>query len=666
MNGSKTLIRSRVLSVILSFVTVFSTLLTAFAVEGVKVNAAESTDGYVSLFWGEAESADWGQAVDVATTRSGGEFDAANITEGGHFYVEYSGTEGEVELILQSYGGGVSWAKVSPSEKGYANDHYYAKYSYENCVSAFGTDDFSGELDKIFVGATRQYVKVYSLCYDFGDVASGDSDSSSSNNGGASDSGSLDSGSSSSGNASSIGGFYVDGTKVRDANGNEFVMRGINVAHAWFTDYTETSLEAIAATGANTVRVVLSDGEVYTKTTASELESIIELCKRNNLVCIVEIHDATGSDSTSSLNKAVNYWIEMKDILNKNKQYVIVNIANEWYGTWDGSAWAEGNKAAIKSLRDAGIGNMLIVDSAGWGQYPDSIKNYGKSVFQADELGNTIFSIHMYEYAGGNSSMVKSNIDKALGINVPVIIGEFGCKHTDGDVDEYTIMSYCKEKQVGYLGWSWKGNGSAWAYLDLANEWDGSSLSDWGETLIYDTNGIKNTSKICSVYADGIKGEDSNNNESSGDESSGEGPADNDSSGGSASDNDSLEGSSSVSIFEGKETVSSWCQAVSILTAKNYGSMNASDITSDGYFYVEYTGSEKQIEIILQSWSGGTGWAKVDAYEYGLADGYYYAKFSYNDCVKSLGTNDFANKLDQFHVGAKEGGITVYSVDYCY
>lgn len=143
---------------------------------------------------------------------------------------------------------------------------------------------------------------------------------------------------------------------------------------------------------------------------------------------------------------------------------------------------------------------MLMVDCAGWGQYPDSIKYNGKEVFNADSQRNTVFSIHMYEYAGGDSTTVKTNIDNALSIGVPVVIGEFGAQHTNGDVDEQTILNYCAQKGVGYLGWSWKGNGSGLEYLDISNTWDGSSLTDWGNTLFYGTNGIKSTASVCSVY----------------------------------------------------------------------------------------------------------------------------------------------------------------------
>ena len=55
---------------------------------------------------------------------------------------------------------------------------------------------------------------------------------------------------------------------------------------------------------------------------------------------------------------------------------------------------------------------------------------------------------------------------------------------------------------MGYLGWSWKGNNSDLAYLDVSNDWEGTSLTEWGNALFYGDYGVKNTSKICSVYDD--------------------------------------------------------------------------------------------------------------------------------------------------------------------
>ncbi len=318
------------------------------------------------------------------------------------------------------------------------------------------------------------------------------------------------------------GGFQVNGTKLYDANGNEFIIRGVNYPHAWYTGEYATAIPAIAAKGFNTVRIVLANGQQWNKTTYNEVSTLIDLCKANNLVAVLEVHDATGSDSTYDLNQAVNYWIEMKNLLIGNEAYVIVNIANEWYGSWENmTTWKNGYISAIRSLRDAGINNTIMIDSAGWGQYPQSIFDYGKEILNADTKGNTMFSIHMYEYAGGSDSVVKTNIDNVINQNLCLVIGEFGGYHTGGDVAEQTIMDYCQQKNVGWMAWSWTGNGSDLSYLDLCYDFAGSNLTEFGNTVINGTNGIKQTAKTCSVFTGSTGGNASSGNTSSGNTGSG-------------------------------------------------------------------------------------------------------------------------------------------------
>ncbi len=104
-------------------------------------------DKYISLFWGDAGANNWNQAVTVNTAKNGGSFKGEDITSDGYFYVEYSGAEKQLELILQSWSGGNEWAKVNPCEFGSANGHYFVKYKYSDCVAAFGTADFQSKLD---------------------------------------------------------------------------------------------------------------------------------------------------------------------------------------------------------------------------------------------------------------------------------------------------------------------------------------------------------------------------------------------------------------------------------------------------------------------------------------------------------------------------------------
>lgn len=296
-------------------------------------------------------------------------------------------------------------------------------------------------------------------------------------------------------------GFKVDGTKLLDANGNEFVMRGINHAHCWYKSMTGVAVAAIANTGSNAIRLVISDGQQWEKSDIDELKELIEQCKERKLIAVLEVHDATGKDDEESLENAVNYWIEMKDALAGQEDYVILNIANEWFGSWRGEEWRDGYKKAIPKLRDAGIKNTLLIDSAGWGQYPQSVIDYGKEVFNTDELKNTMFAVHFYGSAGGTAEKIKTTLDSIREQGLCVCVGEFGFDHSDGDVDEDYIMKYCTEQNIGYMGWSWKGNGGGVEYLDLTDDWTGENLTkEWGEKLVNGENGIKKTSKICSVF----------------------------------------------------------------------------------------------------------------------------------------------------------------------
>ncbi|MCM1166266.1 MAG: glycoside hydrolase family 5 protein [Lachnospiraceae bacterium] len=296
-------------------------------------------------------------------------------------------------------------------------------------------------------------------------------------------------------------GFHVDGTKLLDANGNEFIMRGINHAHVWFKDKLETALDGIAAAGANTVRIVLADGDQWEKTTAEDLENTILECNKRKMIAVVEVHDACGMDDRSYLDHAVDYWIEMKNVLAKYTDTAILNITNEWIGQWNAEAWHDGYVDAVARLRAAGIKNTIMVDAAGWGQYGESIHKYGAEVFAADPDGNTMFSIHMYGSAGKNAGTITRNLKGVTDQELCTIVGEFGFNHSDGDVDEAFIMQYCTENGLGYLGWSWKGNGGGVEYLDIAVDWGGETLSeDWGEPLINGEFGIKSTAKTCSVF----------------------------------------------------------------------------------------------------------------------------------------------------------------------
>lgn len=301
---------------------------------------------------------------------------------------------------------------------------------------------------------------------------------------------------------SDVDGFKVDGTKLLDRCGNEFVMRGVNLAYTWFKSSAYNQLEAIKKHEANAVRIVLCDGVKNKADDAASVKKIVDKCKEYGMVAIVEVHDATGSDNIDDLVKAANYFANMASALKGTEHYVIINIANEWHNSSSAANWRDGYKKAIPVIRKAGLRHCIMVDAGGYGQNASTIHTYGKDVLAADPENNILFSIHMYGSAG-NTNKIASNIDGVINQDLALCIGEFGWFHSDGDVDEDKILSYCKEKNVGWLAWSWYGNGSPVEYLDVVKDpsanpvlssYSNLSIKNWNNTKTW--KGSSNWGKI--------------------------------------------------------------------------------------------------------------------------------------------------------------------------
>lgn len=302
---------------------------------------------------------------------------------------------------------------------------------------------------------------------------------------------------------SDVDGIKVDGTKLLDHCGNEFVMRGVNLAYTWFKSSAYDQLEAIHKYGANAVRIVLNNGIKNKADDAASVRKIADKCKEYGMVAILEVHDVTGSDNIDDLLKAAKYFADMASSLKGTESYIMVNIANEWHNSSSASVWRDGYVKAIPMLRNAGIRNCIMVDAGGYGQNAATIHTYGKDVLASDVENNILFSIHMYGGAG-NTNKVIPNIDGVINQDLAVCVGEFGWYHSDGDVDEAKILSYCQQKNVGWLAWSWYGNGSPVQYLDVVkdatknpvlasynnitiNNWNNTqswkASADWGKTI---------------------------------------------------------------------------------------------------------------------------------------------------------------------------------------
>ncbi|MEW1686739.1 cellulase family glycosylhydrolase [Streptomyces sp. NPDC091265] len=301
-------------------------------------------------------------------------------------------------------------------------------------------------------------------------------------------------------------GLHISNGRLLEGNGNDFVMRGVNHAHAWYPGETQ-SLADIKATGANTVRVVLSDGYRWSRNSPEDVAAVIAQCKANRLICVLEVHDTTGygeDSAAGTLDHAADYWISLKDVLAGQEGYVVINIGNEPWGNTDPAGWTAPTTAAIKKLRAAGLAHTIMVDAPNWGQdWQGVMRDNAQAVYDADTTGNLIFSIHMYSVYN-TAEKVTDYLHAFVDAGLPLVIGEFGGPADQyGDPDEDTMMATAEHLKLGYIAWSWSGNTDP--ILDLTIDFDPTRLSSWGQRIFHGANGIAQTSREATVFGGAVE-----------------------------------------------------------------------------------------------------------------------------------------------------------------
>ena len=249
---------------------------------------------------------------------------------------------------------------------------------------------------------------------------------------------------------------YVKGRSLYTAEDEKIVLRGVNEMFIWSNDHTgENILPEISKTGANSIRLVWTTlGE------PAELEQLIGNSLKNGMIPMVELHDATGD--WSKLPIVLDYWVreDVKDVMNKYKEWVLLNIANEAGSDNNDSTFITNYKNAITHLREAGYTIPLIIDAPDWGKDEQVIIRSWKEVFDHDPLKNIMFSVHTYwvEPAGKAEARLEQFLSSVVQDTIPLLFGEgpqpngWDCKTA---FPYQLCIQKCEEHGIGWLSWSW-------------------------------------------------------------------------------------------------------------------------------------------------------------------------------------------------------------------
>lgn len=289
-------------------------------------------------------------------------------------------------------------------------------------------------------------------------------------------------------------GFRVEGRFLYDNQGEKVTLYGLNKMCTWTDKDGDPAFKEIAKTGANCVRITWSITD-----SAENLDTVLTNCRKEHMIPIIELHDATGE--WNKLSSLVDYWTQddIAAVLISHQEYTIVNIGNEvGNGNVTDAQFTEGYTDAITRIRAAGIHVPLMIDGHTWGQSINVLQSCGPDLIEADPDHNILLSVHMWWPAmyGHNAQEVIDELTESYEMELPLVVGEFGHiweESEAGKIPYQTIMEYCAKLDIGYIAWSWGPGNNPQTFLDMTSDGTFETLNDYGtEVCLTSQYSVKN------------------------------------------------------------------------------------------------------------------------------------------------------------------------------
>lgn len=344
----------------------------------------------------------------------------------------------------------------------------------------------------------------------------------------------------------------VVGNQLQDSLGNEVILRGVN--YPIIDDYSiqlnnyssvEAKIDQVALSGANCIRFPwYTDGTHYkdqmdpvtnpgygpgtleSYVTNGHLSHMLQYTYSKGMIPILEIHNLTGGNDHAEFQSVVmSFWTDpsVLQLIDENKDYLIINLANE-YGLVNFSGSPATNLTAFKNnyissiatLRNAGVHVPIMIDAPDYGQSSTPLTTIASEIITNDVDANVLFSVHAYWFAYANTqAAIQTKMNEMTATNCAFVLGEIANSQADapsycGELDLNAIYPIVLEeacsRNIGWLAWSWdqdcdpdremtsNGNVSnATTYgLDIMNNpnYGLKSTTGCGAELVYSSVGI--------------------------------------------------------------------------------------------------------------------------------------------------------------------------------
>lgn len=263
----------------------------------------------------------------------------------------------------------------------------------------------------------------------------------------------------------------VQGTKILDANGKEYQLKGVSThGLQWFPEYVnrDTFKTIRDEWGANVIRLAMyTDENGYCVGGASVKENLkktvrngVQYATELGLYVIIDWHILHDLTPMKFADEAEAFFKEMSAEFGSYDN-VIYEICNEPNG---GTEWSEIKRYAeriIPVIRANAKDAIIIIGTPTWSQDVD------KAALDPVKGTNLMYALHFY--AGTHKDNLRAKMVSAIKAGLPVFVSEYGITDASGngrcDIEEANKwVAVMDQYKVSYICWN------------LANKNESSSL----------------------------------------------------------------------------------------------------------------------------------------------------------------------------------------------
>ena len=228
----------------------------------------------------------------------------------------------------------------------------------------------------------------------------------------------------------------VENGVLLDPNGQPFIFRGVTIDFEVAPDKTAQAIKDAADAGANAVQIQFNATNYYIPYTIGiKLPGIINACKENKVVCVLEPNDVAGwpqAGDFPSPGRTLIFWdtLGIREVIAGQQDYVILGFGNQAFGAMPKEQYLSYISGYTSQFKDRGLQDFLfIIDGSNWGQDADkAMQTFAANNKQYNTGKNLIYSVEMFD-AYKTPAQVRDYLASFSAIGAPLIVGGFAPEH---------------------------------------------------------------------------------------------------------------------------------------------------------------------------------------------------------------------------------------------